>query len=202
MYPVQTRLFALILAVPISVFAAGLEKLIEDCDGCHGPQGVSANGDVPSIAGQTAEFLTGTLASYKEWGRPCRKTSYRFGNTSRPATTMCAIAENLSGEEMEALGSYYAGLPFIAAKQDFDQARAASGAQLYQAHCETCHPEGGRVPGRGPILAGQWAPYLKVAAREAITGEHLVPPFMEKQLSDFSDEEIDALINFFASRQN
>jgi hypothetical protein len=45
-------------------------------------------------------------------------------------------------------------------------------------------------------------PYLKAAAHEALTGEHPVPPLMEKPLADFSDEEIEALMNFFGSQQD
>jgi sulfide dehydrogenase cytochrome subunit len=201
MNPVAARLMALFLSLPLAALAADTQTLIEDCDGCHGPQGVSGYDNVPSIAGQTAVYLTAALDAYKEWGRPCRKSAYRYGDVSRPETTMCTIAEGLSAEDIEALGTYYAGLPFVAAPQDFDAAKAASGEQLYQVHCESCHPQGGRVAGRGPILAGQWTAYLKVAAREALTGEHLVPPLMEKQLSEFSNEEIDLLMNFFASQK-
>ena len=198
---VPSCLLILALAIPGLVPAAVPETLIEDCDGCHGPQGVSTDSDVPSIAGQASAYIGSSLRSYKEWGRPCRRSAYRHGDTSRPETTMCAASEGLSSEDIETLGNYYSELAFVAAKQDFDPASAAAGAKLHEVHCESCHAEGGTVPGRGPILAGQWAPYLKVAAREALTGEHLVPPLMEKQLSDFSNEELDDLMNFYASQQ-
>jgi len=88
-----------------------------------------------------------------------------------------------------------------AAKQDFDQTRASTGAILHEKHCFSCHPESGNVAGRGPILAGQWAGYLKAQVGQALTGEHLVPPLMERQFIEFSIEEIDALLNFYASQQ-
>ena len=67
--------------------------------------------------------------------------------------------------------------------------------------CETCHAMGGTIAGRGPIVAGQWVPYLKVAVRHSSTGEHLVPRVMEDRLNKFSPEEVDALLNFYASQQ-
>ncbi len=199
---IQTCLLVWVLVLPGAVFGADLATVTNDCDGCHGAQGVSTDSDVPSIAGQSAAFISDALRSFQQRGRPCQRGPYRHGDTSRPATTMCKISADLPDADIDALGKYYAEQPFVAAKQDFDAARAAAGAQLYEADCKSCHPEQGRVSGRGPILAGQWVPYLKVAVRQALTGEHLVPPFMEKPLADFSDEKIDALMNFFASQQD
>ena len=114
---------------------------------------------------------------------------------------MCKITEEMAVDEMEALGRYYEEKEFVTAKQDFDPEKAQAGADLHQSNCESCHPQGGSVSGRGPILAGQWASYLKTAIRQSSTGEHLVPPLMERKLTDFSSEEIDSLVNYFASQQ-
>jgi sulfide dehydrogenase cytochrome subunit len=112
------------------------------------------------------------------------------------------IADGLDDQEIEALGQHYEAQKFIAARQQFDQAKAAAGGDLHEIHCETCHAIGGSIAGRNPRLAGQWAPYLQAAIRQTSTGEHLVPPIMEKRLNDFSSEEIDALVNFYASQQD
>jgi len=198
---VQTCLLILTFTLQSTVLAADPAQTSKVCDGCHGPQGVSTDKDVPTIAGQSPEFLAGALDSFQAWGRPCRKSAYRHGDTSRPATTMCEIAAGLSGDDIQALADYYGQQTFVAAEQDFDAARATAGEALYP-QCESCHPQGGKVSGRGPILAGQWMPYLKTAARQSLTGEHLVPPLMEKGLSEFSDEELDAVMNFFASQRD
>jgi sulfide dehydrogenase cytochrome subunit len=198
-----TRSFLLLLIIVLSasVFAAELETLVEDCDGCHGPQGVSGDSDMPTIAGQLATYLNASMKSYQNWGRPCIKSAYRHGDTTRPVTTMCKISESLSTDEIEALGKYYEAQEFIAAQQDFDTAQAADGANLHEQYCETCHKQGGSVAARGPRLAGQWAPYLRVAIGQALAGEHLVPRVMENRLLDFSADDIDALMNFYASQQ-
>jgi len=197
----QSCLLLLIIALSGPVSSAELEALAEDCDGCHGPQGVSSDSDMPTIAGQLARYLNASMKSYQNWGRPCVKSAYRHGDTARPATNMCKIAEGLTVDEIEALGQYYEAQEFIAAEQVFDEAKAAAGATLHEEYCETCHKQGGSVAARGPRLAGQWAPYLRVAIRQALSGEHLVPPVMENRLLDFNADNINALMNFYASQQ-
>jgi sulfide dehydrogenase cytochrome subunit len=195
-------LAALLLLAARSLAAADAGSLAADCESCHGPGGVSPHADVPTIAGQTPEFLLKTLRGYRRWDRPCLKSDWRSGDTSRPRTDMCQIAESLSDEEMEALAAHYGALEFIPAQQEFDEERAASGAALHAKHCDTCHSDGGRSGGRGPRLAGQWVPYLKTSLKYVPTGEHLVPPLMERRVVDFSAEQIDALMNFYASQQD
>ena len=101
--------------------SADTDELIAMCADCHGPDGVSAHGDVPTIAGQASSFLAKTLRTYQVWGRPCIKSSYRAGDTSRPQVDMCKIAEGLTGEDIAALSEHFSQLPFRPAQQEFDQ---------------------------------------------------------------------------------
>jgi len=199
---VRLNTFAILFVLPLAAAAADLAELLSECENCHGPAGVSVNGDVPTIAGQQQEFINDTLHSYQIWGRPCVKTLYRHGDTSRPKTDMCRIAGGLSNEDITALAQHYSEQAFVAAPQPFDATRVEAGAALHQQHCESCHVNGGSEPGNGPILAGQWTPYLRATLKFVPTGEHLVPPMMERALGDFSKEEIDALLNYYASQQN
>lgn len=197
----QICLIVMALSLPLSAAGADLDALTEECDSCHGLRGASTDSDVPIIGGQSSKYIADSLALYQDWGRPCIKSAYRHGDTSRPVTTMCKISADIGFDDMEALGRYYAEQEFVAAKQDFDPARAATGAILHEKHCFSCHPQSGQLAGRGPILAGQWASYLKTAVDQALSGEHLVPPLMERQFVNFGAEEIDALVNFYASQQ-
>jgi sulfide dehydrogenase cytochrome subunit len=115
---------------------------------------------------------------------------------------MCQIAEGLTGEDIKALSAHFSELPFQAAKQDFDAGLAAEGAELHQQHCEICHEQGGNAPSRSPRLAGQWRPYLEKALKFVPTGEHLVPPAMESVFTDLGQDDIDALMNYYASQQD
>lgn len=199
---IQCGLLVLIITMPIHGFTADTESLAEGCAACHGLNGVSSHSDVPIIAGQPAAYISGTLKSFQEWGRPCAKSAYRHGDTSGPVTTMCKVSQGLAPDEIEALSHYYEAQKFVPAPQNFDSAKAEIGGDLHEIHCESCHTMGGTIAGRGPRLAGQWVPYLRLAFAQASTGEHLVPPVMEKRVTDFNAEEIDALLNFYASQQN
>ena len=96
---------------------ADVDALMQDCNGCHGDNGVSQWTDVPTIAG-LAEFVhADALYIYRDEARPCAESEYRQGDTSRPATTMCAIAAELSDDgltvtlttEAQTLGEFKAG---------------------------------------------------------------------------------------------
>ena len=192
----------------LALFSAGpaasadVGELTALCADCHGPEGVSAHEDVPTIAGQSATFLAKTLRTYQVWGRPCIKSEYRSGDTSRPKTDMCQVSEGLTGEDIKVLSEHYSSLPFRPASQEFDAGLATVGAALHEEHCEKCHEQGGRQADNTPILAGQWIPYLRTSLKFVPTGEHLVPPLMERTVADMAKDEIDALMNFYASRQD
>jgi sulfide dehydrogenase cytochrome subunit len=198
----QISLLALVLGLPGVSLAGDIGELTTMCDSCHGPQGASANSDVPTIGGQSVEFIDDTLHSFQIWGRPCVKSLYRYGDTSRPKSDMCKVAAGLSDEDITALSNYYGELPFVSAAQEFDASLVAAGAALHEKTCESCHEQGGAVAGRGPRLAGQWVVYMKSTLKYVPTGEHQVPPMMERGLGKFSAEEVDTLMSFYASQQN
>lgn len=199
---VQISILALVLGFTGTSSANDLGELTAQCDSCHGPKGASTQSDMPIIGGQGGAYISDTLESFRDWGRPCIKSRYRYGDTSRPKTDMCKIAGGLSAEDMTALSAHYSALPFVPAKQKFDAAMLRTGAALHEARCESCHAQGGQVAGTGPRLAGQWVPYLRSALKFVPTGEHLVPGAMERKIVSLSDEELDALMNFYASQQN
>lgn len=201
MRPFTIAMFTLALALSGQAAGADIDELLAQCADCHGSGGVSSDDDVPTIAGQNAAFFEKTLRSFQVWGRPCIKSRYRHGDTSRPKTDMCQIAEGLTSEDIKALSAHYSAQPFQAATQPFDADLAARGAELHQQRCEQCHEQGGTLAERGPRLAGQWTSYLRKALKFVPTGEHLVPPAMESAVDDLSQGDIDALLNYYASQQ-
>ena len=193
---------ALLLLLTLPAMAADPAALQSECESCHGPGGNSPYPDIPTIAGQTPEFIAKTLRAFQMWDRPCIKSAYRSGDTSRPKTDMCQISGKLTPEDRTALAELYSTLPFQPAQQEFDPALATAGAALHEKHCETCHEQGGQAAARGPRLAGQWKAYLKATLKFVPTGEHLVPPMMERRVADFTPEEVSQLLDYYASQQN
>ena len=185
-----------------SAFAGDLETLIEDCNGCHGDNGVSQWTDVPTIAG-LAEFVhVDALYVYAEEARPCSESEYRQGDTSRPATTMCAIAANLSEDDIDGLAAAYAELPYVKAKQDFDADLAAAGKALHDEHCDKCHSDEGTNPeDEAGMLGGQMMGYLTQSFADYASGEREQPGKMKDKMDLLSDDDVKALVNYYGSVQ-
>jgi len=182
--------------------AKDLDALMEDCNGCHGDNGVSQWADMPTISGIDAFGHADALFLYRDQERPCAESAYRQGDTSRAATTMCAVSAGLSDEEIEALGDSYAALPFVAAAQEFDAALAASGAAIHDEKCDRCHSEGGsNVEDEASILAGQWMAYLESTFAEYASGERSQPKSMKAVMDPLSADNIKALVHYYASQQ-
>ena len=117
---------AMLALAATSASAADVESMMADCNGCHGAGGVSASSDVPTLAGFPEFVHADALYAYQEEARPCAESKYRHGDTSKPATTMCAIAAELSEDDIDAIAVAYAELDYVKAKQDFDAGLADS----------------------------------------------------------------------------
>ena len=201
------RLISIAISLTLGLFASvsmagDLEAVVENCNGCHGNDGVSQWTDVPTIAGVPEFVHADALYIFRDEARPCTETQYKQGDTSRPATTMCAVTADLSDDMIDEVAAYYAGLPFVAAKQDFDADLAAAGKAIHEAECDRCHSEGGSNPeDEAGILAGQWMGYLNDTFAEYRAGDREQPKKMEEKLSALSDDDVKALVNFYASQQ-
>ena len=50
------------------------------------------------------------------------------------------------------------------------------------------------------MLAGQWAPYLHYVMADFRSGRSPMPKKMKRKVEKLNDDEINALINFYASQ--
>ncbi len=196
-------LFSLLLMGLFSTAMAGdIDAMMADCNGCHGDKGVSKWNDVPTIAGIDAFGHADALFMFRDEERPCSESKYRQGDTSRAATTMCAIAAELSDDDIEALGDAYSALPFVPAAQKFDAALAEAGAAVHEQLCEQCHSEGGsNVEDEASILAGQWAGYLEAEFAKYLSGDRPQDKKMKEKMDALSADDAKALIQYYASQQ-
>lgn len=124
------------------------------CFLCHGSDGESASEVFPRLAAQNAEYIAKQLENFK--------------SGKRKSTAMASMVENLSAEDMAALGRFYASRP-----AHHEAARDASLAEVgrYIYHqgnrfsgvpaCSTCHGKEGAGSDSLPRLAGQHAAYLE-----------------------------------------
>lgn len=196
-------LTAIVATLGLSAARADVDKIAAECGDCHGNNGVSSESDVPTIAGMSAFVIEDYLYAYQDKARPCHESKYHGGDLSRPATDMCAIAAELSKDDVVAIAAHYAALPFVAAKQEFDAAKASAGEGVHKRDCAKCHTDNGANPDDDAgIMAGQWMPYLRQAFADYMAGDReFAEDKMQEKFAELSAADIDALINFYGSQQ-
>jgi len=166
------------------------------CNACHGPNGVSPLPTVPTIAGLSALVLENALVDYREGNRSCD------ASVTQQPINMCAPVASLADADIAAIARYYAALPFVAAAQPADAAKAALGKAIHDRDCEICHSQGGSdAADDTSILAGQRMDYLRLALVQYQAGVRMQPRPMAATTAALSPADIDALVHFYASRQ-
>jgi len=201
------KAYKYLFAVPfVAVFsmasASDIDALMKGCNDCHGDNGVSQWAEVPTIAGIDAFGHADQLFMFRDEERPCSESEYRQGDTSRAATTMCAIAGELSDDDIEALGDAYSALPFVAAAQEFDAALAEAGAAVHSQNCDKCHSDGGsNVEDEASILAGQQMAYLENTFADYLSDARGQDKKMKEKLDALSADDVTALVHYYASQQ-
>lgn len=200
-------LTSIAISLTLGLFAstaavADLGAIVENCNGCHGDDGVSQWTDVPTIAGVPEFVQSDALYLYRDEARPCAESDYRQGDTSRAATTMCAVVADFGDDTIDEVAAHYAGLTFVAAKQEFDADLAAAGKAVHDAECDRCHSEGGSNPeDEAGILSGQWIGYLEATFAQYASGDREQPKKMEEKLAALSADDVKALVHYYASQQ-
>jgi cytochrome c553 len=127
--------------------AAAREKA-QVCAACHGPDGNSQNPDYPILAGQTWRYIYIQLKDFQE------------GHRSDPQ--MSPMAQNLSRDDMIALGNYYAAQKPLPIKFQADGTKVEAGRKTSDAVlCPMCHLGGFVGQNEIPRVAGQYPKYIK-----------------------------------------
>jgi sulfide dehydrogenase cytochrome subunit len=174
-----------LMAVPVCVNAANMLKL---CVSCHGEDGRGTKEDTPIISGISATVQEGALYSYANGDRDCVATPM-----------MCKMAARLTDEQIVDLSAHYAAESFVPAGEEFDAALAEKGQVIHLKDCEICH--GGAEPGKpdASILHGQRMGYLRYVLQKYAAAERKQMPSMERKTTQLTGDDIEALINFYAS---
>jgi cytochrome c553 len=99
-------LSVLLAAAPFAQAAdaeAGKAKVAVVCSACHGATGVSVSDAIPNLAAQRAVYIENQLKAFKDGSRK--------GGPASPASTMAAIAAQLSPDDISNVAAYFASLP-------------------------------------------------------------------------------------------
>jgi sulfide dehydrogenase cytochrome subunit len=163
------------------------EELLKKCTICHGEQGISDEPAYPSIAGIPVRLQAEALRAYRDGNRDCG-----------PVPRMCKIMVGITDEQIEHLAEHFAAFEFRPANQPFDESLLERGRHLHEDYCEVCHGDGPEDAEKS-ILHGQWAEYLRYSLSQYRGGHRKQPPSMRRQTDKLTDEDIEALVNFYAS---
>jgi sulfide dehydrogenase cytochrome subunit len=168
------------------------EMLAFTCVGCHGDRGASHGPASPSIAGISIDYFMQTMKAYQ--------------SGERPATIMGRMAKGYNETELMRLGEYFSRQPIVFPPQVHDPQQARLGKRLHNTYCELCHEDGGRrAENHAGILAGQWAPYLRMTLEDFIQGARPMDKTMEQRLKQLQAEHgqagLEALIHYYVSQR-
>lgn len=196
-------LAAALISMTFSTASAGdLDAVMKGCNDCHGPGGVSQSADVPTLAGYPEFVHADTLYLYLDEGRPCIESEYRHGDTSRPATTMCAVAAKLSEDEIDEIAAAYAEMDYVKMEQDFDAALAATGEALHNEHCDKCHSDAGTNPDdEAGMMGGQGIAFIRKSFDQFAADSRPQPKKMKVIFEALTAADFDALANYYGSIQ-
>ena len=184
---------------PATTQAADIAQLTKTCAGCHGTDGASTHGTVPTIGGMSSAYIADTLGKYKSGDR---KNCEAVKSSSGESSDMCKVAKDLSSDDMKALGDFFAGKKFVHAKQGTDAALAKKGKEIAEQTCEKCHTDGGSVAADDSgILSGQWKQYLKKEITDFRSGNRTAAKKMAPKIEKLEQSDIDALVEYFGSGQ-
>ena len=177
------------LTLAVAGFSAGhawadeANGLARTCNGCHGPDGVSATPTMPSLAGLDTGYLATALRDYAAG--------------TRSHYLMEIIAKGLQADEMAALARIFSATPFQPTVLRHDPVLAARG-QAAGAVCRECHGEDLRGKPNVPRIAGQPAAYLLQAMRDYRDGRRRAAEGAMQSVASLSDEELEALAHYAA----
>lgn len=123
------------------------KKKAEACVACHGPNGNSAIGAFPTLAGQNARYIYLQLRDFKE------------GRRKNPM--MSPVAAAMEKQDMHDLAAYFASQKQARTgfKPDLERVKAGA-AKAEESLCSMCHLGGMAGQNEVPRLAGQHPEYI------------------------------------------
>ena len=161
----------------------------EICVGCHGENGISQIGNIPSLAGQPDQFI--------QW----QLVYFRAG--SRKNAQMQPITEDITNEDIRNLGAYFASLaPPKPPAQDDNADLSKKGANAAVGRrCASCHTDDFAGTKAVARLAAQREDYLLQALRDYKSGVRAGGQAVMADVAyPLSDDEIEALAHYLAHR--
>ncbi len=200
----------LALASGIAVTLAGAGAWADDaevandlvqtlCSNCHGKDGRSVSPTFPNLAGQKEEYIEAQIKAFRDRTRSDpHAQAYMWGMASNPKLTDGVIEE---------VAKYFSKQKPAAGTPSDDAGLLKKGEALF-AHgdsarnipeCAACHGDNAEGKDTMPRLAGQHKEYL-AKQLEAFKTNLRENPLMHENASNLTEDDIDALSTYLASK--
>jgi sulfide dehydrogenase cytochrome subunit len=161
------------------------------CTGCHGEDGRGGDSQTPIIAGLPDILQEDALFAYIDGSRKCE---------SKPMK--CMMVANLAEDQVMDAAAHFGAMPYVSAGEDFDAALVDAGKAIHDKDCAMCHGADGPDASAAAILHGQRKDYLRYSLELYATGGREQSAAKEKKISPLTSEDIEALLNYYASYRN
>ena len=204
------RILAVSIAAGAAIAPARADIIVTDgvepwhiCAACHSLDGISAMPRFPKLAGQRAAYIEKQVRDFRE------------GRRTNDGGQMGASASDIDDGFLAKTAAYFASLPpppadasLQDASSQTDGAKWRRGAALFQdgdtaagiPPCRTCHDNVAAAEPPGPFLTSQHAPYLAKQLRDWRAGARANSAEMPMIAAKLSDQDIDGLAAFLASK--
>jgi sulfide dehydrogenase cytochrome subunit len=170
------------------VMAGDIDGLARTCNNCHGVNGVTAGGSMPSIGGQSEAYLKKVMTEWK--------------SGERSSASMTRLVKGLSDEEIAALAKYFASKPWVPQPAKMSAEVAKTGKDVTE-KCEACHGATGSEPDGDdtPKLHGQSATYMHLEMNKYRSeGFKMTHKKMQKTMSKVDDAAVTTAAQFYAGQ--
>ncbi len=168
--------------------ADSIDALARTCNNCHGVNGVSAGGAMPSIGGQSAAYLKQVMMQWK--------------TGERAAATMNRLIKGYSDDQIAELATYFAAKPWTPIPQKASAEVMAKGKEVTD-KCSSCHGDTGGQPDDEltPRLNGQSAMFMHLELdkyRDA--GFKMTHKKMIKSATKMEEADVGIAAQYFGSQ--
>lgn len=183
----QTIALAMLMLVAGQA-SADISGVLKLCEGCHGADGRGTAPNIPIISGIPDVIQEDALFAYHDGDRQCGEVPM-----------MCMSASRLTEDQITELAAHFSAMPYKGAEEEFDPALAEKGKKIHDANCAICHGADGPGEAQASILHGQHKDYLRYELQQFVAGKRTQLPAMEQKTSVLSADDIEALVNYYAS---